>query len=87
MVLLVTYDLTKPGQEYEELYEELKKSEGWWHYLQSTWLIYTRESPKELYNRLANHLDKTDSLIIFEIKKNYYGLLPKEAWAWIQKLL
>lgn len=36
MIYLVTYDLNKPQQEYEELYEELKHIGAWWHYLDST---------------------------------------------------
>lgn len=85
MAFLVTYDLCNQGKKYEGLYKELKNSPGWWHYLDSTWLISTKESPKELYNRLAIHLDESDSLLIIEVKRNYYGWLPEEAFPWMQK--
>lgn len=29
--LLITYDLNKPGQDYEGLFEEIKSFCAWWH--------------------------------------------------------
>lgn len=43
-VYCVSYDLNKAGQNYNDLYEELKKSPNWWHHLDSTWLIVTNET-------------------------------------------
>lgn len=51
-VYCVSYDLNKAGQDYKALYEALRASPGFWHYLDSTWLISTRESAEELTNRL-----------------------------------
>lgn len=34
--LLISYDLNKPGQKYERLYEKIKALGTWWHYLDST---------------------------------------------------
>jgi hypothetical protein len=44
---LVTYDLNKPGQNYDGLIEELKKTAGWWHYMKSTWILSTSETPAQ----------------------------------------
>jgi len=85
MVYVVSYDLSKPNRNYEDLYEELKKSGSWWHYLESTWLIYTNESASELYNRLSKHIDKDDRLLIIEAGRERQGWLPEKAWEWIRK--
>jgi len=85
MLYLVSYDLNKPGQEYKELYKELKNSNNWWHYLDSTWLIVTEESINELNDRIKNKIDKNDSLLIFDITNmDYSGWLSEEAWQWIR---
>lgn len=82
-VYSVSYDLNKPGQEYTALYDELKKSKSWWHHLDSTWLIYTSETAQQLFDRLHQHIDSNDYILIIEVKKNYRGWLPKDAWTWI----
>ena len=51
-ILLVTYDLNKPNQDYETLYEILKSAPSWWHHLDSTWLIRTEETPNQWYQKL-----------------------------------
>ncbi|QQL51003.1 hypothetical protein [Mucilaginibacter ginkgonis] len=86
-VYVVGYDLNKPGQNYAGLMEELKKSPSWWHYLDSTWLIYTKESATQLRDRILNCVDNSDRLLVMEVTKNYSGWLPQEAWTWISNHL
>ncbi|MDY7092609.1 MAG: hypothetical protein SX243_06520 [Acidobacteriota bacterium] len=81
----VSYDLRKPGKNYSGLTNELKNSPDWWHYLGSTWLIATRETAGQLYNRLAQHLDKNDSVLVIRVSNDYSGWLTQEAWDWINK--
>ena len=83
-VFCVSYDLSKPNRNYNSLYDELKKSKSWWHYLQSTWLIFTDESADTLAQRLLKHLDKDDSLLVIEVNKDRQGWLPNKAWEWIK---
>lgn len=86
MVLLVSYDLKSPGGDYSGLFKELKASDGWWHYLESTWLIFTNETPQELYDRLGKHTHKEDRVLVIEIAKPAprQGWLPQKAWMWIK---
>jgi hypothetical protein len=79
----VSYDLKAPNRDYTRLYGELKKSRHWWHYLESTWLIVTDESPAELWERYAPHIDQNDRLLIIEVRDNVKGWLTKKAWDWI----
>lgn len=85
MVLLITYDLKRPGQQYAALHAEIKAAGTWWHHLESTWIIETELSPQHWYERLAKHIDRNDHIIVFEITRNYYGWAPKEAWDWLAK--
>lgn len=83
MVLLITYDLHRPGQQYASLHEEIKKAGTWWHHLESTWIIETDLNPKQWYARLVTHIDPNDNLIVFEISRNYWGWAPQQAWDWL----
>lgn len=87
MVYVVSYDLRKPGQDYEGLFDVLQASPSWWHYLESTWLIATSENANELYNRLRIYLDQGDSILIIQAGTDMQGWLPKEAWEWVQREL
>lgn len=84
MVYIVSYDLRKKGKNYVGLYEQLKNSPGWCHYLGTTWLISTDEQPKDLYHRLSAHLDEKDNILIVQFNNNYYGNMPEEAWDWLK---
>ena len=84
-VYCVSYDLKKAGQNYNALYEELKGSYSWWHYLDSTWLISTQESADQLCDRLLRHLDQNDRLLVIKVVRSYQGFLSEDAWKWIRE--
>lgn len=86
-VYCVSYDLNKTGQNYNALYEELKASPVWWHYLDSTWLISTDENATQLSDRIRKHLDQNDFLIVIKVTKDYAGWLSQEAWDWLAKYI
>lgn len=79
----VSYDLNAPGKNYTDLIKELENSPLWWHYLKSTWLISTNETPAQLWDRLSVHADQNDSFLIIEVRNNSAGWLKQEAWDWI----
>lgn len=85
MILVVTYDLKKPGKDYAKLYETLKKASAWWHYLESTWLLKTDLSPNKWADRVRSCIDENDNLFIVKITSDCQGWLPKAAWDWIHK--
>ena len=82
-VYSVSYDLHRPGQNYTGLIDELKKSRNWWHYLESTWLIVTNETASQLWDRLSQHVDANDSVLVIVVRNDKGGWLPKDAWDWI----
>lgn len=88
-VYLVSYDLKRPTQNYAGLYEELKKASGWWHYLDSTWLISSSETLGSWQKRIRAKVDENDAFIIIELSQGARrnGWLPKRAWEWLRKHL
>ena len=86
-VYVVSYDLRQPGRDYSGLFDALKKSGVWWHYLKSTWLVYTSETADKLYRRLSNHIDSNDSILVIEAGSDRQGWLPEKAWDWIMDKL
>lgn len=81
---LITYDLKKDGRDYSSLTAALKLSPHWWHHMDNTWLVKTSETPEQVWNRLAPHMDKGDNMIIIQVTKNYSGWLSQKAWDWIK---
>jgi len=85
MVYLITYDLNKVGQDYNELYNAIKKTGTWWHYLDSTWLVQTALSSNQIFESIKHAIDNNDSVLIVKITTDHSGWLPQEAWNWINK--
>lgn len=83
-VYCVSYDLNQAGQNYNALYNELKKSPGWCHPLDSTWLISTGETAQQLSDRLRRHLDNNDTLLVIGVTKEYAGWLTQDTWDWMR---
>jgi hypothetical protein len=84
--LLITYDLNSPGQKYEPLHETIKAQGDWWHYMESTWLVVTSKTPKDVFAALNEHIDGTDRAIVVGISsREYSGWLTDEAWEWLRK--
>ena len=81
----ISYDLNKTGKDYQGLYKELKNTYEWNHPLDSTWLLFTAESPNQIWDRVRSHIDKDDNILIAEITTNYSGWLPKDVWTWISQ--
>lgn len=86
---LITYDLKTPGKNYSGLYEAIKGLGAWWHYLDSTWIIKSQTlDSTQIFNRLQPHIDNNDNILVVEIIPTHsQGLLPPEAWNWINSLV
>jgi|GEM_PF-220463 len=84
-VYAISYDLNKPGQNYDGLYQEIKNFGGYWHYLDSMWLVSTSLSATQMSERMLKHTDYNDQFLIIRVVDDYQGWLPKAAWAWIHQ--
>jgi len=88
-VYLVNYDLLAPGKDYSKLYEVLQSASGWWHYLESLWLLSSEESLETWHTRIRSRMDENDSFIIMKLTPGMQrnGWLPQKAWDWIRQHL
>jgi hypothetical protein len=82
MILLVTYDLKGPAGSYESLFKAIQRNGMWWHYLTNTWLV-RGESPKAVSESMHQHIKPGDLFLVAELGP-YWGVLPKDAWDWIE---
>lgn len=82
---LITYDLkNKSIKNYESLYIAIKTIGTWWHYLDSTWILKTNLTSKQIYEKLASNLLTNDHILIVKIESNdKWGWLPADAWTWL----
>jgi hypothetical protein len=62
---MIGYDLNRPGQNYEDLFNAIKaQSSTWWHHLDSTWIIKSDNNAKAIRDALVPHIDANDELLV-----------------------
>ncbi|RHH25996.1 hypothetical protein DW219_00115 [Desulfovibrio sp. AM18-2] len=85
---IITYDLNRPGQNYDSLIEAIKSYRLWAKIQKSTWAIKTTSSAIEVRDALCRHIDSNDSLFVGEIGRDaaWFGLL-KEVSDWLKREL
>jgi hypothetical protein len=84
--LLVGYDLNSPGRDYGPLIAKLKGMDGWWHHLDSTWLVRTELTPVQLRNELKYLMDANDELLVIDVTgKSWAGKgFAERAYEWLR---
>lgn len=86
MVYMVTYDLNKEGQNYEDVIQAIKDASTgvWCSYWKSSYLIKSNlTSADKVAEIIQPHLDSNDSLLVIEVKNNKQGWLSKKQWDYI----
>ena len=83
MIYAINYDLKKPGQDYNDLYEAIKSCGVWWHYLGSTWLVDTSMTAQGIWQKLEPCIDRNDRVLVIGVTRDYQGWLSQDAWDWI----
>jgi hypothetical protein len=85
-VLLITYELKTVGKDYTTFFEQIKKnSDGWWHYLEGSWMSNTRMSAEGFAKSLFPYMTQSDYLLVIKVDKEFQGWLPNEAWDWLNQ--
>ena len=70
-VYSINYDLHDPGQDYEDMHEAIKEFGAWWHHLESTWLVDTSSSASEIRDKLKQHIDSNDELLVTRLSGSW----------------
>lgn len=69
-LFVISYDLSKPIADYENLTEETEKFSGWCHLHKSVWLVTTAATSEQVYDKLSRHLDRDDKLFVCQLAHN-----------------
>lgn len=88
MTYEISYDLNRPGQDYADLYAEIKKLGNWCHPVDSTWFVVTSLSADAIRDRLKAVMDKSDKLIVVKASAPgaWFGL-STEISTWLKNNL
>ncbi len=84
--LLITYDLSNPGQKYTKVFDVIK-AYPYAKLSESSYAIKTQESPSQIYNRLSSHLDSNDQIYIIAVNEPHMGFGPQSVNQWLNKNL
>jgi len=86
-VLLVTYDLNRPGQSYTCIYEKLKDF-PYAKLSESSWAIQTDKHPQAIWELLSPCLDANDSLFVITLSQPWWGRSKyPDVLPWLQAAL
>lgn len=86
MVYLITYDLNKNGQDYENVINAIKDAStgAWCTFWKSSYLIKSNlSSADDVFKKIQPYLDSNDKLLVIEVKNNKQGWLEQKDWDYI----
>lgn len=85
-VLIISYDLINPGQNYQDLLARIKKYKNWARLGGSSYLIYTTATPVQVRDYLMKALDSNDKLFVgVAPAPSAWNGLPEEVSNWIHQ--
>jgi hypothetical protein len=69
---LIGYDLNRPrgADDYPDLFKAIKalaNGHGYWHHLDSTWIIKTNSTAAQIRDALKPHVDSGDELLVVRL--------------------
>lgn len=87
MVYCISYDLRKPGRDYESLYNAIKSYGTWWHQTESVWFIVTNEKAANIRDRLNNQIDTNDKLFVIALQREWAGVgFSQKEYEWLKSI-
>lgn len=85
---MVSYDLGKPGRDYDGLTKYLEGFGTYWHNLESTWLIVTDKTAGEVRDGASSFLDSSDKLLVAQVRTpGAWRGFGKSGSDWLMKYL
>jgi len=70
----ISYDLSDPGQEYDDLHEAIENLGESLHALESYWLVdASNTSTSDIRDSLKSYLDTNDQIVVTKIKQTGGG--------------
>jgi hypothetical protein len=86
MIYSISYDLRRPGRNYEKLYSIIKTASDWIHAMDSLWFISTDQTVSYWSEKLMKAIDRSDYLYVVDVTgQSYHGWMQETVWNWIEK--
>jgi hypothetical protein len=63
---IISYDLLKPGRNYEDLYAAIKTYSRWAHVNESVWAVVTNSSAVQIRDHLLQYTDQNDRVFVIK---------------------
>lgn len=81
-VMMVGYDLRKPGRNYQPLYDALNRYTNC-HALESMWFIDTRKSAADVRTELCKHVDPNDQIYVIRLHRDWGACRTENCTTWL----
>lgn len=84
---VISYDLCKPGRDYQRLYDYLK-SYAYAHVVESTWVISTYKTAAQVRDDIRALVDGNDQVLVIQTTNNAAWIgLPVAIGNWLKQHL
>ena len=83
-VLCVSYDLRKPGRNYDGLYEALRKWDRC-RALDSLWFLDTADGAATVRDILSKEIDEDDQLYVIQLHQHWAAHKTDGCTKWLNK--
>lgn len=84
---IITYDLSKPGQNYQKVLEAIKAVGAWARLSESSYAVTSGLRPQQIFDRIKPHLDSNDQLYVIGLHRPYSGRGDQEVNNWLDRNL
>lgn len=86
--ILITYDLRKPGRDYQKLYDAIRALGDSTHPLESVWIVKTNQSALDVVKHLRSYTDSNDALFAIKVSRNFGWVgLTQNSGDWLERNL
>ena len=82
---IVTYDLSQPGRNYDDLYKRIKSYGNWARITESSWAIETDQKATEIRDYLKPALDNNDEILVGILETSAWIGLSEKVSHWLQE--
>ena len=83
-VYQISYDLNRPGQDYDTVIKAVKDLGSCAHPLKSMWFVDTQLTAQGLYAVMKKFIDGSDRLFISRVTADHAGWLDSDIIDWLK---
>ena len=83
---MITYGLNAEKHDYSHFLCEIESIGNYCKAMSNVWLVQTDSNATQIYNRLKQHLNTDDNLLIVEANHDYSGWVPQNVGTWISSI-